>query len=110
MGSILESTLQKSPVVPVWWISSHPSFDISPLLLSVALSVGQKTNGRYWCTQAAMVQEEDGIECEIIDLRTLLPWDREAVGAHSDSSTSSVFISGHQEQSSNCAHARKITF
>lgn len=28
-----------------------------------------------------MVQEEDGIECEIIDLRTLLPWDRDTVGA-----------------------------
>ena len=27
-----------------------------------------------------MVQEVDGIECEVIDLRTLLPWDRETVG------------------------------
>ena len=27
-----------------------------------------------------MVQEADGIECEVIDLRTLLPWDRATVG------------------------------
>ncbi len=27
-----------------------------------------------------MVQGEDGIECEIIDLRTLLPWDRDTIG------------------------------
>ena len=30
--------------------------------------------------QAEAVQQEDGISCEVIDLRTLLPWDREAVG------------------------------
>ena len=30
--------------------------------------------------QAEAVQQEDGIGCEVIDLRTLLPWDREAVG------------------------------
>lgn len=33
-------------------------------------------------SQAAAVAEEDGIECEVIDLRTLLPWDRETVGGH----------------------------
>ncbi|CAL8464309.1 g3844 [Coccomyxa elongata] len=30
---------------------------------------------------AAMVREVDGIECEVIDLRTLLPWDRDTVEA-----------------------------
>lgn len=29
------------------------------------------------------MQEEDCIECEIIDLRTLLPWDRGTVGGPS---------------------------
>jgi pyruvate/2-oxoglutarate/acetoin dehydrogenase E1 component len=33
--------------------------------------------------QAAVVAEEDGIDCEVIDLRTLLPWDRDAVGESS---------------------------
>jgi pyruvate/2-oxoglutarate/acetoin dehydrogenase E1 component len=31
--------------------------------------------------QAAEVAEADGISCEVIDLRTLLPWDRATVGA-----------------------------
>ena len=30
--------------------------------------------------QAEAVAQEDGIECEVIDLRTLLPWDRDTVG------------------------------
>ncbi len=30
--------------------------------------------------QAEAVQEEDSISCEVIDLRTLLPWDRATVG------------------------------
>ncbi len=30
--------------------------------------------------QAEAVQAEGGASCEVIDLRTLLPWDRGAVG------------------------------
>lgn len=30
--------------------------------------------------QATEVQEQHGISCEVIDLRTLLPWDRSTVG------------------------------
>ena len=32
--------------------------------------------------QAEEVAEADGISCEIIDLRTLLPWDVDTVGEH----------------------------
>ena len=34
----------------------------------------------WGATQAEAVQDADGISCEVIDLRTLMPWDRETVG------------------------------
>lgn len=44
--------------------------------------------------QAAMCHESDGISCEVIDLRTLLPWDVNAVGeaakVHADISAGPV--------------------
>ena len=43
-------------------------------------SPGAEEPCQYVLLQAEAVQQEDGISCEVIDLRTLLPWDRETVG------------------------------
>lgn len=61
------------------------------LCTSITWTAHETVNARYGTDighirvhtllQAEVVQQEHGIGCEVIDLRTLLPWDREAVGA-----------------------------
>lgn len=43
--------------------------------------VGWGTQVRVLLEAAKMAQEKEGISCEVIDLQTILPWDKEAIMA-----------------------------
>ena len=56
--------------------------------------------------QAAEVAEGDGISCEVIDLRTLLPWDRATVGARLALSDRRWVLRARTPQARACARLR----
>ncbi len=56
--------------------------------------------------QAAEVAEADGISCEVIDLRTLLPWDRATVGARLALSDRRWVLRARTPQARACARLR----